>query len=385
MDNEAMKNFFISQLSGAGASLDPQGPAGSINAITQQYLGAQSKAKLNQRYMKMMGQIMGGEHPTGSKQTIDDKGMKIEFPAPVSDPNDDTMSMGDSVGSIAEGLRAGAPQPGSQFGQVSTNRSSFLNPSPSPESGADFAGLTAADVSQALSGAVGVQTLKQKTLTDISDMTYKNQLMRESNARIRQMEKVDKLDQPFVGGLSLREYKSLTASTKEYVLAKEGARLLGDKEFMSQREWETLEPTEREKFVRAAMKDPRLMKAAKELARSGATRISLGEKKAGAIATAEGKQEAKFTDPEYVPKIEARIQKAKRRDPRRAAADTRAKEIQEKYGMSPEAAMARAQEEWARDLITKDLKVHYRGKEVAQKSDGWYVDGVLVMENPYAK
>lgn len=156
----------------------------------------------------------------------------------------------------------------------------YMLGSPSAVTASDLAGLTAADVSQALSGAVGVQALKQRGLEAGAAVRHRERQMTDVERRTRDMErrteiygrprpvKREPLDEPFVGGYTLRQYNALTADTKEYTLAKEGAKLLGDEEFMSQREWETLEPTEREKFVRSAMKDPKLMEAAKELART---------------------------------------------------------------------------------------------------------------------
>ncbi len=158
-------------------------------------------------------------------------------------------------------------------------------------SGADLAGLTATDVSQALSGATQVQSLRQRTqaadkaskrqkFNDLFDVMYKNQLTRESAARTKKygqptVAKPSALDQPFMGGYTLREFQSLTPRAKEYTLAKGVAGNLGDKKFMSPEEWADTKPTDKERFLRAAMEDPKLMGAAKELAE--ATRAPVKE------------------------------------------------------------------------------------------------------------
>jgi len=297
LDSLLRNKLFISYLSGAGGAMSAGKPIGpALNEITQQNIGAQSKAKLQKRYMQMLAQILkgGGDIKLGKDKTTINApssmygGLGSEL-ANADEHRLDMYPQESGVGEIARGLRTEGE--GTSPSSFSPTRSpeqemvSYLNPSSSPLddiSGADLAGLTAADVSQALSGAVGVQSLKQRTMADIADAVfrqkqfgvdsaYKDQLIRESAARTKkygEVEPISPLDQPFVSGLTLRQYNALTADTKEYVLAKEGAKLLGDSTFMSQREWEALEPTERERFVRATMKDPKLMEAAKELAKT---------------------------------------------------------------------------------------------------------------------
>lgn len=273
MENLLQNRLFLQYLSGAGGALSSGQPVGAtLDAITQQNIAAQSKAKLNERYMKIMKQMMGGEIPTKGKMTMDETGLKFDVPKSALA----TIKDDDTVEGIAGGLRAEAPEPGPMFGQMSTDRSNFLNPSASPLddiSGADLAGLTAADVSQALSGAVGVQALKQKTLTDIADIAYRKGALEDMRKRTEiygrpAIAKREPLDEPFIGGLSLRQFKALTPRAKDYTMAKEISRKLGDPEFMTQDEWDALKPTDREKFLRAAMDDPKLMEAAKELGRS---------------------------------------------------------------------------------------------------------------------
>ena len=333
MDNLLQNRLFLQYLSGAGGAMSQGEPiAPTLNAITQQNIGAQSKAKLNDYCIKMMRDALkgGGAIKLGKDKTTIDlpSSMYGGLGSELAKPSDYRMDMypqGSGAGKIAQGLRdegavegiAGGLQDeayGPQFEQMSTDRTKSVNPSASPLgdlSGADLAGLTAADVSQALSGATGVEALRQKKLTDVADTMYKQSLMAESAARAKKLGEPNRLDEPFVGGLTLRQYTALTPKSKEYELAKEGARLLGDKEFMSQREWEMLDPTEREKFVRSAMKDPALMEAAKDLAKSGATRISLGEKVQTAEAMGKVKGKLWYTDPNGLP---AAVEKFKSSD-----------------------------------------------------------------------
>ena len=176
MDNLMQNKLFLQYLSGAGGAMSSGQPVGPVlDTITQQNIAAQSKAKLNEKYMKMLQQMMAGEVPTGGKVTMDEKGMKFDVPKSALDSQ--------KLAEEGSQLPGGSGINWSDPNQVK-KLSSILNPSASPldTTGADLAGLTAADVSQALSGAVGVQGLK-------SDIEYKGQLMRESAARIRQMER----------------------------------------------------------------------------------------------------------------------------------------------------------------------------------------------------
>jgi len=313
MSNLLQNRLFLSYLSGAGSAMQQGEPvAPALNAITQQNIGAQSKAKANEYYMKMLKEILagGGDVKLGKDKTT------------INAPSEMYGGVGSELGSVDPAKGSGMTASGSVDASYTPSvpeasnssisspsqlmeRSHYLNPSASPLSGADLAGLTAADVSQALSGATGVQALRQKSLNDVADQTFRQrqlesidrhrkQQIEESKARIGEIERGDRLDQPFISGYSLREYKSLPIKSKEYIVAREAARQRGE-EFMSQREWENLEPTSREKFLRAAMADPELKKAAEDLAKAGATNIGeiveRGEKKADI------KAKKYFTDP----------------------------------------------------------------------------------------
>ena len=105
--------------------------------------------------------------------------------------------------------------------------------------------------------------------------------------------------------MSYREWNSLPADEKEYLAYLHTAKKIGaPKEELAREFFMSLEPTEREKFARAAMEDPTLMATAKELARAGATKISIGEKVAGKVAEKKAlgslRGQLYFRDPKWI-------------------------------------------------------------------------------------
>jgi hypothetical protein len=255
ISNLLQNKLFLQYLSGAGGAMaGGQSIAPALNQITQQNIGAQSQVALNKRYMDQIGKMLGGgEVPAGWKLTRDEKGTKMEIPS----------EMGTGTGT-------GLPtQPGSaQLGTINP----FVPSQPSV-SGADLAGLGPQDVSRALSGATGVEALRQQSIANMLSTFY------------------NPLDRPYpitseTGGvMSTREWKALPSSEREYLAYLHTAKKLGaPKKELTRKFFSSLEPTEREKFVRAAIDDPALMSAAKELAKAGATKVSVGEKIAGKVA-----------------------------------------------------------------------------------------------------
>ena len=282
MSNLLQNKLFLQYLSGAGGALGAGQPvAPALDQITQQNIGAQSQAALNRRYMGMISTMLGGgEVPAGGKLTRDEKGTKIELPA--------------GLGTLKERGSGFSTMPGSaQLGTINP----FVHSQPGI-TGADLAGLGPQDVSRALSGAVNVEALKQQTIANLI------------SAR-EPLEERFPIALPGVGAVSLRQWKTLPQSERDYALFVHESKRLGDTDIMTRREFEMLEPTERERFVRAAMKDPKLKAATKELATAGATRISIGEKVAGKVAEKKAlgklKGQLYFSDPKWLDDIDERL------------------------------------------------------------------------------
>jgi hypothetical protein len=231
---------------------------------------------------KMLG---GGEVPAGWKLTRDEKGTKMEIPSGLG-------SLGGQGAPTQELSNMG------QMGQMDT-----INPFVSSQPGisaADLAGLGPQDVSRALSGATSVEALRQQSIANMLSTFY------------------NPLDRPYpvtseTGEvMSTREWKALPSSEREYLAYLHTAKKLGaPKEELTRGFFSSLEPTEREKFVRAALKDPKIMAGAKELAEAGRTQISVGEKIAGKVAEKKAlgklKGQLYFSDPGWIDDIDKRL------------------------------------------------------------------------------
>jgi len=180
MDNLLQNKLFLQYLSGAGSALQAGQPISTgIDPVTQQTIGAQSKHELQTKYMKMLQEMLGGL-PVGGKISGDKDNLSIKIPtSSLSTPTE----LAQEGSQLPGGSGVDWSKPESQ-GQLSAFlRGGTVNPYASPPdvTAADLAGLTAADVSQALSGAMGVEGLR-------SDIAYKKSLMEESRARVKVMQ-----------------------------------------------------------------------------------------------------------------------------------------------------------------------------------------------------
>jgi len=171
---------------------------------------------------------------------------------------------------------------------------------------ADLAGVSPEMLSQALQFKMQQEQLGKKNIMDVLGMmtdiqrnkaleNYYNQLGEQGKssaeiARIREerLAKGDTLDQEFpvqvpgVGKVTTRQWNALPKDTQDYAMYVNS--VLPREKVLNPQEFKNLDPTVQEKFLRRAMEDPELMKAAKELRESGAIRITTGEKAEAAAA-----------------------------------------------------------------------------------------------------
>jgi len=175
MANPLENMLLLQYLSGAGQDIGSGNAIGTnVNAITQQNIQSRN-------FMKLLQKMLSGQGvPEGGKMTMDSKGTKIEVPSSAGNPL--AGSVGLTQGSqdpMAQGkpLSGASPQ-ASQAPLYNPNMSNFLNPSASPLgiSGADLAGLTPDNISQALQFKFGQEAFQQKKLTDAADLIYKSAL-----------------------------------------------------------------------------------------------------------------------------------------------------------------------------------------------------------------
>ena len=311
-NNSIFENrLFLHYLAAAGQDIGAGKPIGaSVGAVTQQNIRAQSM-------MKLLSKMLGGEVPEGGKVTIDSKGMKLDVPVSELRGAFDTARIPGERGMTAGPMIDRGVSPSvmdTQLEPLRKNRSTergqipqwsgdFLNPSSSQPgiSAADLAGLTTEDISQALQFGMMKEQLGQKKITDLVDMYYKTaQIQKLLTPETKPLDQPYPVEVPGVGEVSHRQWKSLTGDQREYALYVHTAKRLDDADIYTFEEYQQLETTDKEQFLRAAIEDPKLMEAAKELARSGATRISLGEKLEEKKALGELKGQLYFKDPKWV-------------------------------------------------------------------------------------
>jgi len=201
-------------------------------------------------------------------------GTPPSVPAPVANP---------SPGAIPVPTMPNLPAPAPVQQQAGRG---LLNPSGSlPEiSRSALAGLSPENISAALQGVLNIEGLNQDKLKTLIDKPYKEALTIRNlaeSARILQGEPLDRpypIPVPGIGDVTVREWSNLPTEQKQYAAYK-NLEKLGEGVDLSYEEFlKEYDKTDREKFLRAAMGDEDLMSAAKDLAKSGATRISLGEK-----------------------------------------------------------------------------------------------------------
>jgi len=136
-------------------------------------------------------------------------------------------------------------------------------------------------MSQAVQFKQNQDQFKMKSLTDMSDMMYKSALTKQALANAEATAQPATLDQPsgirYNGDiLTWKQLEKIPANDRSYLIYKQ-SMINQNKSVMDQTDWEEMKPTERTKFIKQALKDPKIMNAAKDLAKSGATTLSIGE------------------------------------------------------------------------------------------------------------
>jgi len=296
LSNLLQNKLLLQYLAGAGADIASGQPIGqNVSAITQQNIAAQNM-------MGLLAKMLAGKVPEGGKITIDDKGTKIQVPNNVQSETSATVQ-NDMLRDMISGSRMAGGSHIDWTKQENINKLSVLRPffgQPSNIAPEDLAGLTTADISQALQGALSVEGLKSKRFNDIVNALYKQKLMNYYDALITkaQTPEVDPLDKPFIGNLTLRQFKALPSDAQEYALAKFGAKVLGDNKFMTKREWESMKKPERIRFLEGLKEHPELMKIEEALRKAGAPTIAEITGRKEALADLAG--ELYFKDPGWI-------------------------------------------------------------------------------------
>jgi hypothetical protein len=117
--------------------------------------------------------MLGGQVPEGGKMVTDSKGTKIDIPHTALSGgflSDDSMTMAPNTNLAPANNPTPKPQGGTNFANHFVSSQSEISPS-------DLAGLNPQDISNALSGAMSAESLRQKKVTDVADSIYKQKMM----------------------------------------------------------------------------------------------------------------------------------------------------------------------------------------------------------------
>jgi hypothetical protein len=297
-----MSNPLIQQyLSGTGKGLTQGGFQGGIGAasdITQQN-------NTNQNYLKVLKKMLSGDLADGASIKHTKAGTQITIPKVTPEgepgPNEGDNALG---GIFPEAGAVGTPSNNNPMAQLSMT---------------DLSGLSPDMITQALQFRMSKEALDQRKYESSLDEVHKGALDKYHQANIANMEadnklarekmnEVEPLDKPFAiqyGGkdISVRQWNALPKDEQDYAIhvADKGSKAISREEF------KLLEPTDREKFLTKAMKNPKLMKAAKELEAAGSTTINVGER-----VMEEGRAKDKLTilDPSFASDTKAEVMKS---------------------------------------------------------------------------
>ena len=312
LSNLFENKLFLQMLSAAGQDISAgEGVGKRLGAVTQQNIATQNYAKLLKKILS--GEIEGG------KMTMSDTGMKIDIPKSALDIGQELAIEGSQLpgGSGIDWAKEGSPFKGPKEAM------DLVNPSASPLgnlSGADLAGLTPQDISQALQFKFTQEQFRQKKVSDLIDQVYKGALTEQALATAA------KARRPVVP----KDDRTAAIKNYEYAKLKEGyTGTFEDFQTMA----ETTHQRDYDEAVAGGYTGS-FHEWLLELRKAGATRISLGEKLEEKKAFGELKGQLYFKDPKWSTDLS-----------RHMSSEDVQEKIFEASATSPEAAnLVRAQE-----------------------------------------
>ena len=359
MPSPLENNLLLQMISGVGAELAAPDPViARLDKMTQQNIAAQSQDKTNKSYIQLLKQIL----EKGGKINMDKENLSIKAPSNIFSGDGgsalagDNMKMPFDASADHKAMMMGGAVP-SQYvepGLQPLDEVRNLNPSPSPlgVNAADLAGLTPENVSQALSGALGVVDLERRSIRDVADTVYQNAIARKLRAE--------------------------TAAITPSIEIAPGVKLTG-KEFVDV--WKAASKDERTgaiknyEYARDNGYEGSFESWMKELAEAQGKNLS--EILAEFAAKGQLKEELEIKGIDYFTKIRQRLDK----DPEWTYSPPNWKEIRDKHGLTDTQAKEKAKDNDTLKAAEDELRGKYPNLE--RRVDGWYSNGKLVRKNPY--
>lgn len=410
-------NLFWQYLSNIGAAISKGEPAApAMNAITQQNIGAQSKVKAQNAYLKQLAEALRGSAPqksgtsTGSSASIKmgPTGLTANVPIDrVLDDSDTAGLLGQLLGDSFMGedinkpapLIQGQPQPQQQLpspdmlqqtmamlfreptGTLNLHNQlmgQFLNPQTSPLniSNADLAGLSSADVSQAMHDVIGMESLRQRALENTLG----------ANAQVFEMQRPGKedrkaLDYPIpvygLGTVSTDQWDKLDTDTKAYSAYRYLQGIQNPNEsLMDFKEFKRINKDDQLGYLDALSKRPDLIALKKDIARASApsTSINVADRaEQTAKGTKVGGMKGEIERGDYLSELQQRIMK---KDEIAWSSPPGYQELADKkYGGDRKKARNELRNRMLIEEATREVRAQYPEDEVERRVDGIYVNG----------
>jgi hypothetical protein len=380
MPNLLENKLLLQFLSGAGAATAGEGSfAAGVNPLVQQNIQSQNYAAL---LKKLLGKGIDFKSDAKGKATISlENGLSALSPNLIGEGITSPEKM-----KAAQLPSAQPPQTGG--GGIDANTlmlMNFLNPSNSQLgdlSGADLAGLTPKDISQALQFKFASDELKQKKVSDLLDrmrqgtldpvdIAYKKALTDQALSSIETSKY----------GKGIELFKAMTKDERTNLIKNyEYAQSQGYKGTIE--EFNRESRTSNQKDYEAAVAggyEGSFHQWLLEMRKAGATNISIGERAKAAGEVKKAQQKAEIFAPDYHLKVAKDLEKAP--DWFNPA---EAKGLMEKYKISEEKAIEVARQIRVLKEMDRQIKSQY-GKGITFTNEGWFKDGKLIRSNPYAR
>lgn len=371
--------LFLQYLAGLGADLSAAGADTSkgfqptnVNAITQQNIQSQNM-------MKLLKSLLG---PDGTKATFSNTGINLTIPK--ESQMFSNILQGTGEGGVWEGMAPplGAPKIQPNQASMQGGGSTVVNPFVENQSSfdispSDLAGLTTQDISTVLG-------MKMKRDENIADSAYKAKLMENIDSEIEARR--PKFEIPGIGAVNASQYmdwlrlinemKPNEAKLYEYAIAQGFKGSFEDFENRTK----TTHMKDYEAAVQGGYKGD-FNTWLTQLAKAGAINLGAEIEKKKALGGVQSQLDV--MSPDYARNIISKTVGVKgwEYDNMSAIDDI----VKKHPGLSQDQATQALKMATVRSTMDREIKQAFSGQEVIYSKDGWYVDGKLVVRDPYAK